>query len=409
MLFWIVAALIALAVTGLVALALLRGGTAEEPTAAYDLRVYRDQLKEIDRDLARGIIPPEDADRMKTEVSRRVLEADRALAHATATGREEPRAAQAVAIALALLAAGGALLLYQRIGAPGYPDLPLASRVAMAEESLASRPSQAEAEEAAREALGPPPELDPRFAELMERLRQVVSERPNDIQGLTLLARNEAATGNPAAGAAAQRRIVALKGPEATAQDYAALADLMVLAAGGLVTAEAEAVLNEVLARDGQNGTARYYVGLMLAQNGRPDQAFRVWKGLLDTSDPAAPWVPVILQQMPDLAFFAGEEWEAPARLTAPGPSEADIAAAAEMSAEDRGAMIRAMVDNLGARLAAEGGTAEEWARMIGALGVLGETDRAAAIWAEAQGVFAEHPEMLATVRAAAVQAGVAE
>ena len=298
MLFWIVAALIALAVTGLVALALLRGGAAEEPTAAYDLRVYRDQLKEIDRDLARGIIPPEDAERMKTEVSRRVLEADRALARATTAGREEPRAALALALGLAVLAAGGAFLIYQRIGAPGYPDLPLASRIAMAEDSLASRPTQAEAEQAARDGMGPPPELDPRFAELMERLRQVVSERPNDIQGLALLARNEAATGNPAAGAAAQRRIVALKGPEATAQDYAALADLMVLAAGGLVTPEAEAVINEVLARDGQNGTARYYVGLMLAQNGRPDQAFRVWKGLLDTSDTSAPWVPVILQQM---------------------------------------------------------------------------------------------------------------
>ena len=43
------------------------------------------------------------------------------------------------------------------------------------------------------------------------------------------------------------------------------------------------------------------------------------------------------------------------------------------------------------------------------ALGVLGETDRAAAIWAEAQTVFADRPDALATVRAAAEQAGVAQ
>ena len=137
MLFWIVAALLALAVAGLLALAFLRSGAGAEPAAAYDLRVYRDQLKEIDRDLARGIIAPEDAERMKTEVSRRVLEADRALARATATGREEPRAALAVALAITLVAAGGAFLLYQRIGVPGYPDMPLATRIAMAEAALA--------------------------------------------------------------------------------------------------------------------------------------------------------------------------------------------------------------------------------------------------------------------------------
>jgi len=418
MLFWIVAALIAIVVTGLVVLALVRGGAGEEPAAAYDLRVYRDQLKEIDRDLARGIIAPEDAERMKTEISRRVLEADRALARAGKTGRDDPAVARIAAAGVAVVAVAGALWLYQRIGVPGYGDLPMAQRIEMAEALLAARPSQAEAEETARDRLGPPPEVDPRFAELMERLRAVVAERPNDIQGLELLARNEAATGNPAAGAAAQRRLVALKGETATAHDFAALADLMVLAAGGLVTAEAEAVLNEVLARDGRNGTARYYVGLMMAQNGRPDRAFRIWDELLKSSDPNAPWVPVIMTQMDELSIYAGQDWQppdfaaaaaAPPVAAGPGPTAEDMEAAAEMSDEDRAAMIRGMVDGLAERLATEGGTAEDWARLIGALGVLGEADRAAEIWAEAQGVFGDHPEMLATVRAAAERAGVAE
>ena len=408
MLFWIIAALIALAVAGLVFLALVRGGRDNEPAAAYDLRVYRDQLKEIDRDLARGIIAAEDAERMKTEVSRRVLEADRALERAEVTGRDDPAAARLVAVGLALLAIGGSVWLYPRLGVPGYPDLPMAGRLEMAEAALANRPSQDEAAASAA-ANAPPREIDPRFQELMDRLRVVVAERPNDIEGLALLARNEAAIGDPAAGAAAQRRLVALKGEAATADDFAALADLMVLAAGGLVTPEAEAVLGEALRRDEGNGTARYYVGLMRAQTGRPDIAFRIWDGLLKTSDPRAPWVPVILGQMPDLARFAGVDWEPPARLAAPGPSEADIAAASDMSAEDRNEMIRGMVEGLNDRLAAEGGTAEEWARLIGALGVLGETERAAAIWAEAQGVFADNPEMLATVTAAARQAWVAE
>ncbi|PJE34159.1 c-type cytochrome biogenesis protein CcmI, partial [Pseudooceanicola lipolyticus] len=78
MIFWILASLIALGVAGLLALTLLRtrSAAAPEPAAAYDLRVYRDQLKEIDRDLARGTIAEADAERVRTEVARRILAAD---------------------------------------------------------------------------------------------------------------------------------------------------------------------------------------------------------------------------------------------------------------------------------------------------------------------------------------------
>ena len=83
--------------------------------------------------------------------------------------------------------------------------------------------------------------------------------------------------------------------------------------------------------------------------------------------------------------------------------------AAAEMSPEERMEMIRGMVDQLGERLATEGGSPQEWAQMLGALGVLGETDWATAIWGEAQQVFANEPGALEIVRQGARQAGVVE
>ena len=79
------------------------------------------------------------------------------------------------------------------------------------------------------------------------------------------------------------------------------------------------------------------------------------------------------------------------------------------MAPEDREAMIRGMVEGLASRLANDGGTGAEWAQLITALGVLGETERARGIWAEAQDVFAASPSDLETVAAAARQAGVAE
>ena len=74
--FWIIIGSLALGVGAVLALALLRGRKGDVPPAAYDLQVYRDQLKEVDRDLARGVIAPAEAERVRTEVSRRVLAAD---------------------------------------------------------------------------------------------------------------------------------------------------------------------------------------------------------------------------------------------------------------------------------------------------------------------------------------------
>jgi len=83
--------------------------------------------------------------------------------------------------------------------------------------------------------------------------------------------------------------------------------------------------------------------------------------------------------------------------------------AAAGMEAGDREAMIRGMVGQLNARLAAEGGPAEDWARLISSYGVLGETEAARAIWDEARVVFAGDAGAMSQIAAAAESAGVAD
>lgn len=411
MTFWLIAAAVALLTAALLILALMRGGRGQVPPAAYDLQVYRDQLKEVEKDLARGVVTPEDAERVRLEVSRRILEADRALAKGEAAGRA-PRGATIAAGALAVaVVAGGTLTLYERVGAPGYPDLPLQARMEAADEARSTRPGQAEAEAQ----MPPMPQIaepDPRHVKLVEQLRDVVKERSDDMQGYILLARNEAMLGNFRAAYIAQSKVIELKQGQATGEDYATYADMMILAAGGYVSPQAEAALVQALNRDPKNGTARYYAGLMYAQTGRPDITFDYWRPLLENSAPDDPWVAPIRAQIEEIALRAGVEYQPPAAPSAPalrGPSAEDMEAAADMTPEERMEMIRGMVENLGERLANEGGSAEEWAQLINALGMLGETERATAIWGEAQQVFAQHPERLATVRAAAERIGVAE
>lgn len=406
--FWLIAfGMVAIVAVSMVA-ALLRGrpvGQTDAAPMAPDMQVYRDQLSEIDRDLARGVLNPDEAERTRIEVSRRALEADRAAARTAATGRAARPVVLGVSAAVLAVLIVGTGGLYAYLGAPGYSDLPLQARKDAAAELRRTRVSQAAAEArlpAPVEQVSP----DADVAALINQLRQVVSERPDDQRGLRLLAGYEARMGNFKAAYTAMGKLILAQGEQVPATDFLALAEMMVLAANGYVSPEAETALNEVLARDPQSGGARYYIGLLHAQNDRPDIAYRLWRILLKESTPEAPWYPVLMAELPALADAAGVRFAPPAAQ--PGPDADDIAAAADMAPADRQAMIRGMVDGLADELSTQGGTADKWARLIRSLGVLGETDRARAIYAEAQGIFAGRDADLAALAAAAQSAGVA-
>lgn len=406
--FWAAAAGLMVGVAATLLRAMARARADARASAEFDLAVYRDQLAEIARDEARGTLSTEESQRLRAEVSRRLLEADRAASAEEAGEGPAARRGGPVMAGLVVVMVGSAGWLYWEVGAPGYPDLPLQTRFQMSEEMRANRPSQAEAQAAATL---PPPRSDisPEFAELMDQLRATLAERPDDLRGQELLARNEAALGNLAAAITAQETVIRLKGDAAEGEDLSALAELMIIAAGGLVTPEAEAQLAAALMRDPQNGTARYYTGQMFAQIGRFDRTFVLWRNLLEESPPDAPWVAPIRAQIMDVAMRAGVTYELPPERRVVGPNPEDIAAAAQMEEEERRQMIEGMVAQLGERLATEGGIAEEWAQLISSLAVLGRKDEAREIYAEAQRVFAGRSVDLQGIRQAAVNAGVAE
>jgi cytochrome c-type biogenesis protein CcmH len=408
--FWIIVAALAIGVGAVLGLVLMRGRVGEAPPAAYDLQVYRDQLKEIDRDTARGVIAPEDAERLRAEISRKVLAADAQLHSGGESGGQPRGAGMVMAGVIVAVIAGGGVVIYDRVGAPGYQDLPMSARIAASEAARAARLDQA----AAEERFGPgetgvPEGTSADYIKLIEQLRKTVAERPEDQQGLRFLVRSEAALGNLVAARKAQAQLIAVKGEAATAADHALLADLMINASGGYVSSEAEAALRAALERDAREPSSRFYLGLYMMQVDRPDAAFRLWDALLNESTPEAPWVPTIRAQIEELAARAGVRYTLPPEEGAPGPSAADIAAAEGMDPEAQQEMIRGMVAGLAQRLATQGGTEEDWARLINAYGVLGERDKAQEVWTEAQAVFAAEPEQLAVVRAAADAAGVAE
>ncbi|MBV1903854.1 MAG: c-type cytochrome biogenesis protein CcmI [Marinosulfonomonas sp.] len=403
--FWILSLPLAALVALSLALASRRASTVSNDQNR-DIGVYRQQLAEVDRDLQRGVISVADGERLRLEVSRRLLDADRAANDAGSQTPTRPGYVLGAVVAVAVF--GGTIWIYNQLGAPDYPDQPLKARLETAQNLMDSRLSQVEVENQ----LGAPnisASADPAHLELLEKLRTALQSRPDDLQGFALLARNEAQLGNFVAARKAQGRVIEILADQANASDYADYADILILAANGYVSPQAETALTHALQRDPENGTALYYTGLMFAQNARADIAFDIWRDLLHDSPADAPWVAPIRAQIAIAAADAGIAYDLPDAPALRGPSAGDIAAANELSNAERDDMIRGMVTQLSDRLASQGGSPQEWARLIRTLGVLGEVDRARAVWAEAQQVFAASPGAIDEIRAAAQTAGITQ
>ncbi|MCH2075495.1 MAG: c-type cytochrome biogenesis protein CcmI [Rhodobacteraceae bacterium] len=396
--FWIIAIGLAAAVVLVLARASM-DAEAPEDGARKDVEIYKAQLAEVERDVARGVVNESEAKTLRTEIARRLLAADAAAHTGTAATRKTPIWATLIAGAAAV---GLAVGVYMTVGAPGYGDMPLAARLDALANRAEERPSQAVAQRAFQATMERPAP-DARHLSLVEELRAAIAERPDDLRGLALLARNEALLGNFDAAISAQESILAKK-PALDASDHRNLAELMIVATGDYVSPEAEAQLLEALQKAPSDGASLYYLGLMHDQAGRPDRAFALWRPLLEESPTGSPWVPLIADQIPRVAEQAGIRYVLPEGR---GPSAADIAAAQEMAPEDRAEMIAGMVEGLADRLATQGGPPEHWARLIAAQSVLGNNEEAQAILAEARQVFADRAEALTLFARVAASQGL--
>ncbi len=88
------------------------------------------------------------------------------------------------------------------------------------------------------------------------------------------------------------------------------------------------------------------------------------------------------------------------------GPTAQDVEMASEMTDEERADMIRGMVEGLRARLYEDGGPPEDWARLIQALGVLGDGDAATEAFQRARAAFSGDPVVVSALAERAILAG---
>jgi cytochrome c-type biogenesis protein CcmH len=340
---------------------LLRGSRPVASRASFDQAVYRDQLRELDRDIARGLITTEEADTARLEIQRRLLASDR-LPTASVRLSRSPVLALIVFIVIGL----GSVGAYLRLGAPGVPDEPFSSRGAQVADGGAASLKQA-------------------TDTLAIKLRQ----DPSNASDWLLYGRSLAMQGDWDQAEGAYRRAMALgqNGPD-VAGDHA---EILVMQAGGTVTPAAEAAFRAVLQADPHSGVARYYLAIAAMQAGEPRKAIDGFQALLSDMPADSPLRAQLGQRVAEAAQAAGIPTPELAKGTAPaqppsaqaagqppGPDAAAMANAANMTDEQRQAMIRGMVENLAAKQQADPNNLDGWLRLGRAYAVLHETDKAA-------------------------------
>ena len=403
MIFWVITFLIC----ALISIFFYRTITQETPDIVpnSDLEVYKDQLVNIDKELSRGIIAIDEAERIKAEVSRRILELGKRKQFVL---KKETKVSGFIfsTIFLIILIVGGSFI-YQEFGAPGYANISQSQRIKNANELLKGRATQEKLlqDRGSQQNFKTP---EGNYGELVKKLRQKVAERPTDLEGLKLLAGIEAKIGNIDEAVKAQQQFLKVLGDSASDLDFFNYADLLINQVDGVVSPESEKALRSALRINPQNGGAMYYIGLMLAQNDRPDLALRLWKRLLKSENLEAPWIPLIRDDIERLAVLAGDtKFKSPLIELTPGPTAEDVDIASKMRNEERQGMIRGMVSRLSERLSTDGGSPNEWARLINALGVLGEIQSAKSAWKEAKNIFKGSPTSLEILNTAAQKIGL--
>lgn len=361
MVFWLVLGLTTAAAIFAVVRPLLKRAPRPAAGADGDLAVYRDQLAEVDRDLARGAIAQPEAEAARIEISRRLIAAAE---RADTTHRPDAEAASRpwrMASAAALIALPlGAVALYLALGSPELPGQPLADRLARA-----------------RTGAGTTADEPTSLASLVNQVEAHLVRNPDEGRGWEVLAPAYMRLERFDDAAKARRNAIRLLG--ATADRVAGLGEALVAAAGGIVTADAKAEFARALALDRDNVTAALYLGLAAKQSGQPEEARRIWEGMIARAPAGAPWVSFVRQAIAAL----GEPGS--------GPPAAD---AAGMTAEQR-EMARGMVERLAARLAADGSDVEGWLRLVRSYMVLGEQDKARAAASDARRALAGDPNKL--------------
>ncbi|WP_343314778.1 c-type cytochrome biogenesis protein CcmI [Brucella sp. BE17] len=374
--FWLIAGLLTLMATLAVLLPLTRSKQAFLSAQKNDLEVYRDQLREVGLDAARGMIDRQSAEQARVEISRRILNTEKASRTFSAVETSVASAqskARITALSAVLAVPLIAWSVYPLFGKPDMPSMPLAER-------LAAAPNSGSVDE------------------LVARAEAHLAQNPGDVRGWDVLAPIYMRLGRYPDALNAYRTSIRIAGE--SFPRLLGLGEALTSVSGGTVTAEAEGFFRKAAELEPNDVRPQFYLAQGEMQDGHPDVAIKRLQGFLDKAPADAPWRGRVEEA---IARIGGSK---PDMQAAPkGPNAEDIDAAASLSAQDRQAMVEGMVQRLDESLTQDGQNLDGWKRLVRSYMILNRRD--AALDALNRGMAALENEKRAELLSFAAQLGL--
>jgi cytochrome c-type biogenesis protein CcmH len=325
--FWISSALLMALALGLVLPTLLNGNPSKpardeaETARQATLTILRDQMAQLNADLAAGTLDAEQHRASSAEIERRVIEETAAVEASVATAAPRPGSGKpwativVIALAIPLLATYG----YEHLGNPA-----------------AIEPPAAEAAPALADGV-----TNDQVEVLVKQLAERMKSNPDDLEGWTLLARTYAAMQKFPEAAQAFERATALSPNDASL--LADRADVMAVLQGQRAAGEPAKLIARALELDPKNLKALALAGSVAFEAGDYDQAIFYWKQARELAAPASDFANNLDQGIKDAQVAKGEPpstavVQAPAATPAqPATEQATAPAAATTGARVSG------------------------------------------------------------------------
>jgi cytochrome c-type biogenesis protein CcmH len=398
---------------------LFRNANAGETPAS--LNVYKDQLAEVERDKAQGLIEEAEAASARLEIERRILSAGKA---ETATGeRIAPNWQYRMVTGVTAIVVLGSVGLYASLGRPELPSVSPQAQDAWAQRAAvaANAGAQGQIPQTAEGQPGGDVEA------MVKRLEQRLEANPKDPDGWRLLGWSYDSTGRYQDAATAYGRAVEMQKDNAMLR--AVYGEAQVKAANGVVTQAALATFEDVLAINPNDERARFFKGVAKEQKGDNQGAIDEWLALYTIAPADAEWTGDLRSRIEETAQKAGidvraklaearpaaaaaaavaQAPSAPAHPGAVGPSAADVENAKQLTEQDRQSMVSNMVDRLAGRLETSPKDPDGWIMLIRSRVAMKDAEKARAALEKAKTIFADEPETQQRIVQAAQAMGIA-
>jgi len=270
-LFWVLGSALAVLALALVLRPLL-ARRAPDPVSrkAANVAIYRDQLGELDADLAAGKLAQADHTRARAELESRLLE-DVDAVQEPASRRSGRAAAVVVGLAIPVVALG----LYLAVGSPRAVD-------------PSAQPAALEAKQ---------------IEAMVERLEARLRENPDDVDGWKMLGRSHAVLGRFPEAVDAYAK-AAVRAPR-DAQVLVDLADALAMARGQNLEGEPEQLIQRALELDPNNLKALALAGTVAFDRKQFKAAADYWQRMLAHVPPGSEDAKVIRENVAEASKLA--------------------------------------------------------------------------------------------------------